>query len=175
MRLVERQNRTIKNSLVKVLDANPTQWPYIIEGILFAHRVSRHSSTKYSPFFLLYNGEPILPVDVKYNPSSTTTPDEPYDMEMSEAVLTAATAMREEVQNQVSANIKKAQEKQKNDFNSRHLSSVGIKIGDKVLVRNNKMFDRKGGKFTYLMDGTVCCVASHTKRTRNVGQFKNKI
>lgn len=43
--LVERQNRTIKNSLIKVLDENPKQWPYIIEGVLFAHRVSKHAST----------------------------------------------------------------------------------------------------------------------------------
>ena len=50
-RLVERQNRTIKNSLVKVLEDNPEMWPQIIEGILFAHRVSRHSSMKYTVFF----------------------------------------------------------------------------------------------------------------------------
>jgi len=42
--LVERQNRTIKNSLVKVLEDNHEMWPQVIEGILFAHRVSRHSS-----------------------------------------------------------------------------------------------------------------------------------
>ena len=45
--LVERQNRTIKNALVKVLDTHPQEWPHIIEGVLFAHRVSRHSSIKY--------------------------------------------------------------------------------------------------------------------------------
>ena len=38
--LVERENRTIKNALVKVLDEKPTEWPYIIECI-------RHSSTQY--------------------------------------------------------------------------------------------------------------------------------
>ena len=69
--LVERQNRTIKNSLVKILEDNPRHWPYIMEGVLFAHRVSKHSSTKYSPFKLLYNREPVLPIDVKYRLSST--------------------------------------------------------------------------------------------------------
>ena len=59
--LLERQNRTINNSLVKVLEDNPEMWP------LFAHRVSPHSSTKYSPFMLMYNREPVLPVDVKHN------------------------------------------------------------------------------------------------------------
>ena len=35
--LVERQNRTIKNALVKVLDQNLEHWPYVIDGVLFAH------------------------------------------------------------------------------------------------------------------------------------------
>ena len=49
--LVERQSRTIKNAFVKVLDAHLEEWPDIIEGVLFAHRISRHSSPKYFPFF----------------------------------------------------------------------------------------------------------------------------
>nr|XP_047146263.1 uncharacterized protein LOC124819105 [Hydra vulgaris] len=65
--LVERQNRTINNSLVKVLEGNLKMWPQIIEGILFAHRVSRHSSTNYSPFILMCNREPILPIDVRHS------------------------------------------------------------------------------------------------------------
>ena len=65
--LVERQDRTIKNFLVKVLEDNHEMWRHIIEGILFAHRVSRHSSTKYSPFMMMYNRDPVLPIDVKHN------------------------------------------------------------------------------------------------------------
>ena len=42
---------TIKSSLVKVLEGNPEMWPQIIEGILFAHRVSIS----------------VLPIDVKHN------------------------------------------------------------------------------------------------------------
>ena len=42
-------------------------WLHIIEGILFAHRVSRHSLTKYFPFMMLYNRETVLPIDVKHN------------------------------------------------------------------------------------------------------------
>ena len=33
--LVETQNRTIKNSLMKVLEENPLKWPSLIEGVLF--------------------------------------------------------------------------------------------------------------------------------------------
>lgn len=59
--LLECQNQTIKNALVNVLDKTPDEWPYISEVILFAHRVSCHLSTKYSPFYLMYNREPVLP------------------------------------------------------------------------------------------------------------------
>ena len=38
--LVERQNRTIKNSLVKVLEDSTEMWLQVTEGIIFAHRVS---------------------------------------------------------------------------------------------------------------------------------------
>ena len=65
--LVERQNRTIKNTLVKVLDDNTSQWPHVLDGVLFAHRSSRHWSTKYTPYFLLYNRHPVLPIDLKYS------------------------------------------------------------------------------------------------------------
>ena len=40
--LVERQKKTIKNSLVMVLRNNPCKWPYIVERILFSYHVARH-------------------------------------------------------------------------------------------------------------------------------------
>ena len=53
-RLCERQNRTIKDSLIKVLEEKVDQWPYIIDGVLSAHRISKHTVTEYSSFFLLH-------------------------------------------------------------------------------------------------------------------------
>ena len=51
---VERPNGTIKNALVMVLDRNPGQWSYVIDGVLFAHRVSCCASTTYSSFYLMF-------------------------------------------------------------------------------------------------------------------------
>ena len=82
--LCERQNRTINDSLEKILEENPKEWPNVIQGVLFAHRVSVHYSTKFSPFFILYNRHPTLPIDKKYNlvkESYDNTVDEPYDYE----------------------------------------------------------------------------------------------
>ena len=55
---------------------------------------------------------------------------------------------KKEVYEAATANIKKAQEKQKRDYNSRHKSSFAIKVGDSVLLKNNKRNDRKRGKFS---------------------------
>ena len=100
--LVVRQNRTIKNFLVKVLEDNPEMWPQIIEGILFAHRVNRHSSANYSPFMLMYNREPVLPIDVKHNLDRDESKErenregdgdeeQPFDLDFSDATFSSAT------------------------------------------------------------------------------------
>ena len=36
--LLERQNTTIKNPITKLLGSNFTDWPYVIECVLFSHR-----------------------------------------------------------------------------------------------------------------------------------------
>ena len=65
--LIESQNRAIKNVLEKALDEKKT----LINGHVIwrvsylQHGVSRHSSTKYSPLYLMYNREPELPVDLQ--------------------------------------------------------------------------------------------------------------
>ena len=173
--LVERQNRTIKNSLVKILEDNPRHWPYIMEGVLFAHRVSKYSSTKYSPFKLLYNREPVLPIDVKYRLSSTEISkcDEPFYQDIFDAVLASCNVIREEVHKQAGENIKRAQEKQQRDYAKRNNSSVSndICIGAQVLLRNNKRNDRKRGKFCFKWIGPYV-VSDITKR--GLVTLKNK-
>lgn len=52
----------------------------------------------------------------------------------------------DKIQNEVDNNIMRAQELQKNNYAKRHLSSdSNFKIGDKVLLKNLRRSDRKGG------------------------------
>ncbi|XP_065658608.1 uncharacterized protein LOC136083127 [Hydra vulgaris] len=62
--LVERQNQSIKRTLVKVLEDAAIEWPFIIDGVLFSMRIRKHKSTGFSPFALLYQREPALPIDI---------------------------------------------------------------------------------------------------------------
>ena len=140
--LCERQNRTIKDSLVKVLEEKPKEWPNIIDGILFAHRVSIHYSTKYSPFFLMYNRHPILPIDIEYDLIDNNADKEPESNP-------SAALIREATNEKASQNIKKAQDKHQKDYNNRHSKiSTTLPIA-KVLLQNQRRQYRKGGKFSY--------------------------
>ena len=97
--LCERQNRTIKDSLGKVLEEKPKEWPNIIDGILLVHRVSIHYSTKNSPFFLMYNRHLLLPIDIKYdlidNNADKELDSNPYDITTFQAALESAALTRE--------------------------------------------------------------------------------
>ena len=152
--LCERQNGNIKYSLVKVLEEKPKEWPNIIDDILFTHRVSIHYSTKYSPFFLMYNRHPILPIYIKYdlidNNAVKEPESNPYDTTTFQAVREAAALIREATKEKASQNIKKAQTKHLKDYNNRHSTiSTTLPIGSKLLLQNQRRQDRKEGEFSY--------------------------
>ena len=105
----------------------------------------RHASTN-SPFYLIYNRKPVLSIDLKYglNSEPASSYNGPFDQDMLEAVLPSTNTIREDIHEAAGTNIKKAQEKQKCDFDSWHLSSTNVKVGDRVLLENKRRHDRKG-------------------------------
>lgn len=151
--LVERQNRTIKTALVKVLDGHPEEWPYVIDGVLFAHRVSRHSSTKYSPFYLVYNREPVLPIELKFPLAKEGDCNDAFDTPMFDAVFEQLLEIRKAVHMKVTGNIDEAQRRQKLSHDRRHNGKVTFGAGMKVLLKNLRRSDRKGGKFSHAWNG----------------------
>uniref|UniRef100_A0A2S2NRW3 RNA-directed DNA polymerase n=1 Tax=Schizaphis graminum TaxID=13262 RepID=A0A2S2NRW3_SCHGA len=149
--LVERFNRTIKNYLLKIHNENKIEWPNVLQGVLFAYRSVPHSSTKYSPFFVLYQREPVLPVDLKHSLSEDHSIIEDnftgeFDEEKFKNTLECMISMRDLIQDNVSENIKNAQDLQKTSYAKRHPRADSIfKVGDKVLLKNLRRDDRKGG------------------------------
>ena len=53
-------NQTLSRMLVKLANEKREDWDLYIDSALYAYRVSRHDSTKYTPFFLMYNRNPSL-------------------------------------------------------------------------------------------------------------------
>ena len=61
--IVERNHKTFNSILAKYLDDHLGQWDVHLNQGLAAKRFSISESSKCSPFALLYNGDPTLPID----------------------------------------------------------------------------------------------------------------
>jgi len=62
--IVERQHRTIRDSIVKACDGEISRWPTVTPHIFWADRVTTRKSTGHSPFYMTHGIEPILPFDI---------------------------------------------------------------------------------------------------------------
>jgi hypothetical protein len=51
-------------NLIKKIEENPKRWHEVLSKALLAHRISKHSATKVTPFELVYRQEVILPIEV---------------------------------------------------------------------------------------------------------------
>jgi len=59
--MVEKLNKTMNQGLSHYVNAAGTNWDVLLPLYLMAYRATPHSSTRYSPFFLLHGREMILP------------------------------------------------------------------------------------------------------------------
>jgi hypothetical protein len=50
-----------------MFEENPKRWHEVLSEALWAHRISKHSTTKVTSFELVYEQEAILPVEVNLN------------------------------------------------------------------------------------------------------------
>jgi hypothetical protein len=63
----ESSNRTLINLIKKKISDNPKHWHRILSEALWAHRISKHSATKVSPFELVYGQKAVLHVEISLN------------------------------------------------------------------------------------------------------------
>jgi transposase InsO family protein len=57
-------NKTLIKVIKKKIEENPKRWHEVLSEALWAHRISKHSATKVTPFELVYGKEAILSVEV---------------------------------------------------------------------------------------------------------------
>ncbi|SAL95618.1 hypothetical protein, partial, partial [Absidia glauca] len=60
---VERLNGTIKAMIIKYVRGKIHDWDQYVDAALWALRIRRHATTGYSPFYLVYGRDPVLPGD----------------------------------------------------------------------------------------------------------------
>ena len=60
----ESSNKILIRLIKKKIEENPRRWHEVLSEALWAHRISKHGTTKVTPFELAYGQEAILPVEV---------------------------------------------------------------------------------------------------------------
>lgn len=63
--LVERLNRTLCDSIGKLVQLHGKEWNEYLPSVLFAYRTMQQNSTKFTPFYLTYGRQAITPLDLK--------------------------------------------------------------------------------------------------------------
>jgi hypothetical protein len=57
-------NKTLIKLIKKKIEENSKTWHEVLSKALWAHRISKYSATKITPFELIYGQEAVLPVEV---------------------------------------------------------------------------------------------------------------
>eukprot|EP00731_Ephydatia_muelleri_P031382 Em0022g896a len=96
--LVERFNRTLLSMLTTCGRSHPFEWEDHIRKVCFAYNTSVQATTGYSPFFLMFDRQARLPIDLMYgtecgNSVTKTVPE--YVTKLSEAFVEAYAAVRD--------------------------------------------------------------------------------
>ena len=94
---------------------------------------------------MLYNREPTLPIDVKHNLVKENDLDEPFDKETFDAVLVSATRIRQDIHNDASININKAQKSKKRILIDVIFPLVVLKSVTMCCSETNETIERGGG------------------------------
>ena len=74
---VERFNRTLLDMLATSAKDHPWSWEHHLRKVCFAYNTSVHSTTGFTPFYLLFGRQAVLPVDLMFSPvQKSVTPSE---------------------------------------------------------------------------------------------------
>jgi hypothetical protein len=63
--MIEKDHKPLINALSKITNKGLRNWVNNLPAILWANRSIIRRSTEHTPFYLLYDKEPILPIKLK--------------------------------------------------------------------------------------------------------------
>ena len=106
--MVERFNRTLATMISTLIEQSRRNWDDLLPYVLYAYRTAVHSSTKETPFYLMFGRDAISPTDLLWSELPETryndTPD--YREQMMERMQRAWThALRNIEESQVKAQV----------------------------------------------------------------------
>ena len=163
--LDERYNQTLQNMLVKYATDKRDEWDDYLDTCVYAYNTSVQESTRFSPFEVMFGRKPTMPIDIDM---ATNIPEDQLQKyleakELSQTRVEEMASQRQQLLQQVKANIKQAQDKQKEYYDREHANPAAYKVGAKVLKKDFLRKKRKGGKMDTRFVGPYVI-------TKNVGK-----
>ena len=125
---VERFHRTLHDVLAKKIADNQQTWDLFLNQALAAIRFNVSESSRFSPFFLLYNRDVVLPIDNILKPRRKYLGEELHQTAL-QAQHKSFVAVRN--------HLGKAKKRQA-IYSDRGTKSIEFKVGDPVYYKNNQ-------------------------------------
>lgn len=133
--------------LVKYVSSKKDMWSYYLDTCVFAYKTSRHESTKYSPFMLMFGRRATLPIEVDLERQSSEDLCNTY-WQLEDPPYPAAFTEHAHILEEAKGNIIAAQFKQKEAYDKKHCKPGQFQCDQLVLLRNFSRKKVKGGKLT---------------------------
>ena len=152
--MVERFNQSLQNLLCKYIQEKKKKRDVYLDTCSFAYDTSKHESTKFTPFEIMFGRKAILPLDLDAGV---------HQGPCNEAEVTIFSQETEIQQKRVTAqtftggsaekHFFSAQKKQKEQYNKKHRKAVFYSVGTKVLIKDFRKKKRKEGKLDLMWVG----------------------
>ena len=147
-------------------------WGQYLDAAVFATNTSTQSTTKVTPFRMMFSREPRFPLEAEKEGERASMEDifESLQSADVEDVLEKLIQKQQEIFKAADGRIVEAQKKQKEQYKKRKgIIDYQFKEGDKVLRRNMKQKTRKGSKHEdrWLGPYTIVELSKTTCRLKN--------
>ena len=134
--ITERMNKTLINMLKTLSEEEKKNWSESLGKLAFAYNVTKHKTTGFSPYYLMFGRDPILPMDNVFEISEEGEKiRKSYDKYAEEWKMSM---------NQAFEIVQKNSEKKRGEAKKHYdqkAKAIEIGIGDRILIRNRE----KGG------------------------------
>ncbi|CAC5423266.1 unnamed protein product [Mytilus coruscus] len=124
---VERFHRTLHDVMAKKLQSDASTWDVSLNQTIAAIRFQKNELTKFSPFFLLYNRDPVLPIDNLLKPRRKYVGEDPHKILLEQQHKSFVLVHR---------NLTKSKEKQKQNAD-KNRQEINLEIGNPVYYKNH--------------------------------------
>ena len=128
--MTERFNQSLLGMLGCLTQEQKADWKRYVPTVVHAYNATRHESTGYSPFFLMFGRHPRLPVDIAMG----LVPKDELDVDFTKCLKNRLDVAYKLATTQAS----KSSSRHKNLYDKKVRGST-VGVGDRVLVRNVRL------------------------------------